>query len=149
MRRYVLSEDRAQVLREAMRGEALPTNRVLRSARAIRPGAPLCRVPPGASDRGTLSADAQLFAAMVEAAGGLSLRAWLATCLDTADVEAAAAGARARGSTEASGARRTTTTIALTDSAFARFVSARSAYGVTLAAIVRECVRGAACKQNA
>jgi len=149
MRRYVIAPDGQTVERPAEPGEALPAGRVFRSARPVRPGARLCRVPAGAVDRGDLSADPALLAALIESAGGLSLRAWLADALERADVFELAKRAAARGPTESRGARRTAVTIAITAERFAEFQAARSAYGVPVAAIAREAVRSAVCAIHA
>lgn len=141
MRRYVIAPDGQTVERPADRGESLPAGRVFRSARPVRPGARICRVPIGAVDRGDLSAAPDLLARLIEAAGGLSLRAWLAQTLDEADAHALARDAASLGASEAKGSRRTAVTIALTPQKFAEFQAARTAYGVPLAAIARQAVR--------
>jgi hypothetical protein len=139
----LIAEDGITILRVAEPGESASGRRVIRSARPLRTGARLCRVPAGAVDRGDLSASPDLLAALIDAAGGLSLRAWLADALAAGDVDRFARQAAARGSSESAGARRTAVTIALTAERFAQFQAARLAHGVPVAAMVREAVRSA------
>ena len=132
VRRYLLEGDR--VVRPLDVGEAALHAHVLRSVRPVRVGARVCKAPQGARVRADLYLPPMLVGRVVEAAGGLSVRSWLAAALERADLDACAAMA----STEQAGQLvRTAFPLLVTDERYQAIKAHASAVRVSVQALAR------------
>lgn len=132
VKRYLVQD--GHVVRALEPGEVAPVGRVLRSVRSVRPGARVCKAPQGAVPRADLYMPPMLVGRVVEAAGGLSVRAWLGDALDRADLDRAVTGAKAEASQRLV---RTAFPLLLTDARHAELKACAAASGVSVQAIAR------------
>jgi hypothetical protein len=132
VRRYLVQD--GHVVRALNAGEVAPVGRVLRSVRDVRPGARVCKAPQGAEPRADLYLPPMLVGRVVEAAGGLSVRAWLGDALERADLRRAATEAKAEAYERLV---RTAFPLLLTDARHAELKACAVEAGVSVQALAR------------
>jgi hypothetical protein len=132
VKRYLLKGDR--VVRPLDVGEVAPNAQVLRSARPVRVGARVCKAPQGARVRADLYLPPMLVGRVLEAAGGLSVRAWIAAALERVDLDTCATMASTG---QASQLVRTSFPLLVTDDRYRDIKAVSSAARISVQALAR------------
>lgn len=133
MRRYLVEAGR--VVRELAPGERATVGQVLRTARAVMPSARVCKVPTGARPRADLYLHPVDLARVLRAAGGLSVRAWVADALASADL--ATLRLRLLHLDFDGGVTRTSLPLIVTDARHAELLDVAKGVGLPLQSVAR------------
>lgn len=137
MRRYLVEEGR--VVRELAPGERATVGQVLRTARVVTPSARVCKVPTGARPRADLYLHPLHVAHVQRAAGGLSVRAWLADAFASADLSAVRA--RLLGMDSDGAVVRTSFPLIVTDARHAELLDVAKGVGLPLQSVARMAIQ--------